>query len=134
MIRRPAPETLNEPKELKSMAPTLTSEAQPPIEYAVYTFDLPADGKTQSRWNRHATTGDMNRALSEARHLLDTRRFTKVEVKKKFYDLKSSRYVDITLKTFTLSPTGATAAQTVIIAALMAALAFLAAYTTLFQG
>lgn len=116
------------------MTTTLTTEAMPPIEYAVYTFDMPADGKAQGRWNRHATTGDMNRALSEARHLLGTRRFTKVEVKKKFYDLKANRYMDITLKTFTLSPDGITATQTAIIAALMIAFAALAAYTTLFQG
>lgn len=85
---------------------SLSTSAVPAIEYAVYTFDLPVDGKPHSRWNRHAITDDLSHAMAEAKSLLGTRRFMKVEVKKKFIDVKTRQPVDMTLKTLTLSPAG----------------------------
>ena len=75
------------------------------IEYTVYTFDMPTPKqKGENSWKKHATLDDMTKAMSEAETLLQTQKFQKIEVKKKFFDEKKNRTVDMTLKVFETSP------------------------------
>jgi hypothetical protein len=78
------------------------AEAQSPqIEYTIYTFDMPVPKqKSQNSWKKHSTIDDMAKAMKEAEQLLSTSKYQKVEVKKKFFDQKKNRVVDMTLKTF----------------------------------
>lgn len=94
-----------------------SAPALPAIEYAVYTFDLPADGKTHSRWNRHVITRDLSHAMAEAKDLLGTRRFMKVEIKKKFICPKTHQAMDMTFKTLKLTSEGARLSEALIAAA-----------------
>ncbi|MBN8520624.1 MAG: hypothetical protein J0L77_01830 [Alphaproteobacteria bacterium] len=73
------------------------------VEYAIYTYDLPAEGRTHSRWNRHDTFTDLDNACRSARHLMKTRLYSKVEIKKKSFDFSQQKKTDITLKTYELS-------------------------------
>ena len=83
------------------MAQAQNAAAQ--IEYSVYTFDIPS-GKGQSKWTKHSTQPEMDDALKQAEDLVQTGKFLKIEVKKKFFDQKTNRIVDMTLKTFDSKP------------------------------
>ena len=75
------------------------------IEYTIYTFDMPVPKqKGENSWKKHATLEDMSKAMSEAENLHQTQKFKKIEVKKKFFDQKKNRTVDMTLKIFESSP------------------------------
>lgn len=71
------------------------------IEYTIYTYDMPSPGqKGDSKWQKHSTIDDMIKAMVEAQKLYDTEKFQKIEVKKKFFDQKKNRVVDMTLKVY----------------------------------
>ncbi len=75
------------------------------IEYTIYTFDMPAPKqKGQNSWKKHVTMDDMSKAMVEAENLHQTQKYQKVEVKKKFFDQKKNRTVDMTLKIFESEP------------------------------
>ena len=75
------------------------------IEYTIYTFDMPtAKQKSDNSWKKHATLEDMGKAMAEAENLHQSQKFQKVEVKKKFFDQKKNRTVDMTLKVFEANP------------------------------
>lgn len=75
------------------------------IEYTIYTFDMPAPKqKGDNTWKKHSTLDDMGKAMIEAETLHQTQKFQKIEVKKKFFDQKKNRVVDMTLKVFESQP------------------------------
>ncbi len=75
------------------------------IEYTIYTFDMPTPKqKGQNSWKKHSTSMDMGKVMVEAENLHQTQKFQKVEVKKKFFDQKKNRTVDMTLKIFETAP------------------------------
>lgn len=75
------------------------------IEYTIYTFDMPkAKQKGDNSWKKHSCVDDMVRAMNEAETLHQTQKYQKIEVKKKFFDQKKNRTVDMTLKTFESKP------------------------------
>lgn len=75
------------------------------IEYTIYTFDMPQPKqKGDNSWKKHSSLVDMGRAMSEAENLHQSRKYQKIEVKKKFFDQKKNRTVDMTLKTFESTP------------------------------
>lgn len=75
------------------------------IEYTIYTFDMPVPKqKGDNSWKKHATLEDMAKAMTEAETLHQTQKFQKIEVKKKFFDQKKNRVVDMTLKIFETTP------------------------------
>ena len=75
------------------------------IEYTIYTFDMPVPKqKGDNTWKKHSTLEDMTKAMMEAEGLSKTQKFQKVEVKKKFFDQKKNRTVDMTLKVFETTP------------------------------
>ena len=83
--------------------------ASPPqaaqIEYSIYTFDMPKPKqKGQTKWQKHATLDDMIKAMAQAQSLYESEKFQKIEVKKKFFDQKKNRTVDMTLKVFECTP------------------------------
>lgn len=68
------------------------------VEYMIYTFDLPSDGQRgQNRWHRYAALADEDLALAQAQILSDTKKYHRVEVKKKYFDTKKGRAMDATL-------------------------------------
>lgn len=71
------------------------------IEYSIYTFDMPSGKqKGESKWQKHSTLDDMIKAMVEAQNLYDSEKYQKIEVKKKFFDQKKNRTVDMTLKVY----------------------------------
>lgn len=75
------------------------------IEYTIYTFDMPkAKQKADSSWKKHSTLDDMGRAMNEAESLHQTQKYQKIEVKKKFFDQKKNRVIDMTLKVYESKP------------------------------
>ena len=84
---------------------TATAAPAAQIEYSIYTFDMPNDGqKDESKWQKHATLDDMIKAMAEAQNLYDSEKYQKIEVKKKFFDQKKNRQVDMTLKVYERTP------------------------------
>ena len=70
-------------------------------EYTIYTFEQPLkQQKGDIVWKKHGTSEDVQSALSEAQSLYDSRKFHKIEVKKKFFDPRKNRSVDQTFKVF----------------------------------
>lgn len=83
----------------------MSQAANAQIEYSIYTFDMPKQGqKGQTKWKKHSTLEDMNKAFKQAEDLLATELYQKVEVKQKFFDKKKNRTVDGTLKVYELEP------------------------------
>jgi len=81
------------------------AQAAAQIEYTIYTFDMPSPKqKGDNSWKKHATLEDMSKAMQEAENLHQTQKFQKIEVKKKFFDQKKNRIVDMTLKVFESQP------------------------------
>lgn len=75
------------------------------IEYTIYTFDMPKTRqKGDNSWKKHASLDDMTKAISEAETLHNSQKFQKIEVKKKFFDQKKNRTVDMTLKVYESRP------------------------------
>lgn len=100
------------------------------IEYTIYTFDMPVPKqKSSNSWKKHATLADMGQAMTEAQSLLETRKYQKIEVKKKFFDQKKNRVVDMTLKTYETTPKKD---FTTVIAVVMALLGALGAFAASF--
>lgn len=79
-----------------------------PIEYTVYTFDLPSPSRLKGDipWKRHYSSLDRNQAMEVARDLLHTQRFDRIEIKQKFFDPKLGRNVDRTFRTLGKNGTG----------------------------
>lgn len=74
------------------------AQAEAGIEYSVYVFHDPKSKKAQSKWEKVEVTNNMDKAMKSAEDLIEKRVYPKVEVKKKFFDEKNNRTVDITLK------------------------------------
>lgn len=68
------------------------------IEYTIYTYETGSDGK--ERWQKESVLNDMDKALRNAEQLIDKGPYRKVEVKQKYFDKKTNRVVDMTLKTY----------------------------------
>lgn len=96
------------------------------IEYTIYTFDMPTPKqKGENSWKKHSTIDDMGKAMVEAETLHQTRKYQKIEVKKKFFDQKKNRTVDMTLKVFESKPVKD---YTILIAVLIALIGCAAAF------
>jgi chromatin segregation and condensation protein Rec8/ScpA/Scc1 (kleisin family) len=63
-----------------------------------------AKQKGDNSWKKHSSLDDMTKAMHEAENLHHTRKYQKIEVKKKFFDQKKNRTVDMTLKIFESTP------------------------------
>lgn len=102
------------------------------IEYTIYTFDMAAakaKASNSNSWKKHATLEDMAKAMAEAENLHQTQKFQKIEVKKKFFDQKTNRTVDMTLKIYeTKPPKDFTVLIAVVCAVAGGGLAFAASY------
>lgn len=75
-----------------------SQSADQAIEYSVYVYHDPKK-KAQSPWEMKDVTNDMDKAMKAAEQYYETREFQKVEVKKKYFDEKNQRTIDMTLKT-----------------------------------
>ena len=78
-------------------------EKRPPpaaeIEYKIMTFAMPgAQKKSEIQWEEHETLSDMSAAMQKAQALIDGGKYHKVEVKKKFFDQKKNRSIDMSLQ------------------------------------
>ena len=104
-------------------------ESSAPIEYSVYVYFDPKKAKSKSPWEMKDTTDNMEKAMAQAEEYYSSRQFQKVEVKKKFFDEKNSRTIDMTLKTFEGNLKREMGAMTILaIGAVLSALAFAGAF------
>lgn len=76
------------------MANAAAQQADSGIEYSVYTFE-----KGENSWQMAGMTNDMQKALASAEKMLESGKYEKIEVKQKYFDKKSNRVVDMSLKT-----------------------------------
>ena len=88
-----------------------------------------AKQKSDNSWKKHATLEDMGKAMNEAETLHQTQKFQKIEVKKKFFDSKKNRTVDMTLKIFEANPKKD---YTIVIVAVMAIVCGIGAFAASF--
>lgn len=99
------------------------------IEYSVYTFGGKKNGKRKANWHKHMTSEDMHKALEEAEKLFESNKFGRIEVKKKYYDSKNSRTVDMAIKVFEKKPKKTLNIPTIIIGGIiLAVVAFAITY------
>ncbi len=68
------------------------------IEYSVYVYNDPHKSQGKTPWEMKTVTDNMDKAMSAAHQLHESRQYTKIEVKKKYFDQKNNRTVDMTLK------------------------------------
>lgn len=68
------------------------------IEYSVYVFHDGKSKKGKDKWEKVSVTENMDKAMKSAEDLINNRTYPKVEVKKKFFDEKNNRTVDVTLR------------------------------------
>lgn len=106
-----------------------SAESSAPIEYSVYVYFDPKKAKSKSPWEMKGITDNMEKAMAEAEQYYSTREFQKVEVKKKFFDEKNARTIDMTLKTFEGNLKRDMGAMTILaIGLVLSAVAFAATY------
>ena len=75
------------------------AEKNKAIEYSVYVYHNDDKKKKGGKpWEMVSVTENMDKAFKSAEELIGSREYPKVEVKKKFFDEKNNRTVDITLK------------------------------------
>ena len=99
------------------------------IEYTIYTFADHQNQKRQANWQKHSTSSDMHKAVKEAQELFETDKFCKVEVKKKYFDPKNQRTVDMSIKVLERKPKKTINVLTILIGGVvLAILAFLGTY------
>ncbi len=71
------------------------------IEYSVYTLlAVPPGQENKNEQEKHLTTEDMDAALKQAVLLVRSDKYQKVEVKKKYFEEKTGRTVEMTLRAF----------------------------------
>ncbi len=76
------------------------AQLQPP-EYTIYTYARARPKNRQpENWQYHATLDDPVAAMSAAEDLYRTQKFTRVEIKKKFFDERRGRLADCTFRVF----------------------------------
>lgn len=98
------------------------------IEYSVYVYHPPSK-KNKSQWEMKGITKDMDQAMKSAEKFYNSREYQKVEVKKKFFDEKNQRTIDMTLKTYEGNLKKEMGAMTMLaIALVLCGAAFAAAY------
>lgn len=100
------------------------------IEYAVYVFTNQGNQKQQPKWEKHMTCTDMHKAIDKAQSLHSSAKYQKIEVKKKFYDPKNARTIDMSIKTYErkAKSAGLNTATILLIGVGLAILAFCATY------
>ncbi len=75
------------------------------IEYSIYTFNMPVSGqKNANEWEKQDTKTERSDAISTAEKLLSSGKYSKVEIKQKYFDKKKNRNIDMTLKTYEAKP------------------------------
>lgn len=104
-----------------------TQQASASIEYSVYVYHAPTK-KQKSSWEMKGVTNDMDKALLSAQSFFDSKEFQKVEVKKKYFDEKNDRTIDMTLKTFQNTNKEMGAFTMLAISLILSGAAFAAAY------
>ena len=75
------------------------------IEYTIYTFDHPKPNeKGRIKWQKNEMLTEMGKALKQAEELFASGKYKKVEVKQKYFETKTNRNVDMTLRVFEETP------------------------------
>jgi hypothetical protein len=76
---------------------------KPPVftEYSIYVFHHPDNQKEdQNDWEKTTTTTSLEKALSDARALEAAGDYSRVEVKKKYFDQRYNCNLEMTLQSF----------------------------------
>jgi 23S rRNA A1618 N6-methylase RlmF len=69
-------------------------------EYDVYIYNPPLTKQGDEAWEKKRTTVNRLRALAAARKLHESKKYGRVEIKKKAYDQKNRRSVSTTFKVY----------------------------------
>lgn len=75
-------------------------------EYCVYVFDLPCErkaNKSSTRWEKKFSSADYDEAIKTARGLFETNQYQKVEVQKKFINMRKRCLESKMVKSFAKS-------------------------------
>ncbi len=81
--------------------PAAAKEKEDAIEYSIYAYHHPANKKEgQNDWEMIHQTTNMEEAMKKAEALHESGDYHKVEVKKKYFDEKNNRKIDMTLKLY----------------------------------
>ena len=78
----------------------LTPRTKTETEYRVYIHYPDIKEKRRSKWEKASVTNDMILALEQARMLLESGKYEKIEVQKKFYCPTEQKNICQTLKTY----------------------------------
>ena len=70
-----------------------------PVEYSVYIHH-PANENRKTKWERTTRTNDRHTALSVAQNLHKSRKYARVEVKRKYYDPVNRKRIGQTYEVF----------------------------------
>ncbi len=77
------------------------ADDQQPIEYSIYTLEAVPPGQTNNNeWEKVSTTEDMDKSMADAQQLFSSDIYQKVEVKKKYFEEKTGRTIEMTLRLF----------------------------------
>ncbi len=82
------------------MAEANRKDNSQPIEYSIYTYDFPQGEDRKNSWEKQLTTEDMDEAIKKAEGFFGSGDYLKVEVKKKYFEEKTGRTIDMTLRMF----------------------------------
>lgn len=75
------------------------------IEYSVYVYHHPVNKKEgQNDWEMLDQTTNMDEAMKMAEGYQESGDYQKIEVKKKYFDEKNNRKIDMTLKVLENNP------------------------------
>lgn len=74
------------------------------IEYSIHTVAMPKGKEKAGKEEKQDTLDDMDKAIARAEALSASGKYCKVEVRKKFFDVKKNRNVDMTLKAYESRP------------------------------
>lgn len=74
--------------------------ASRPIEYSVYVYFGSRTSQKNDYWEMKSVSNDVGDALAEAKRYHLSRQFSKVEIKKKYFDPRRAHHVEKTLKIF----------------------------------
>jgi len=78
----------------------MTDTPSTTIDYVVYTFDKSEQSgkKPPLSWKRHSVFNDEKCALNTAKDLFHSQKYTRIEVKKRFFAPRKNRQIYATIK------------------------------------
>lgn len=77
-----------------------SSNSSQPIEYSIFTQEFSEEKDKPASLEKQQVTEDMDAAIKDAETLFASGKYLKVEVKKKYFEEKTGRTIEMTLRAF----------------------------------